>query len=317
MFSTAISRRIGKRGRRLVAGRNFPTGVYGRESDRSGNRVPFVAMNSFNARECDWAVVPPPLQVRIAATGDLHIRGPEDGRVVPGLGDVRSRADVLIIAGDLTENGRLIEAEIAADVLAAARLPVVAILGNHDLRSVRRTAFRRILERAGIEVLAGGATTVTIASGVRVGIAGTTGSGGGFWPLEGPDAMHARTFKRLALRSARECEALERGLLELDADVRIAAVHYSPTVSTLGREPLAKYWMLGNCELGAVVDRRAPDLVIHGHAHLGTLKGRTPGGVPVWNVALPVVGRVYLETLETRRSRRPERFNRERSLVCG
>jgi hypothetical protein len=56
--------------------------------------------------------------------------------------------------------------------------------------------------------------------------------------------------------------------------------------------------MLGNCELGVVLDRYAPDLVIHGHAHLGTLMGQTPGGVPVRNVALPVVGKVHLETLE-------------------
>ena len=77
--------------------------------------------------------------------------------------------------------------------------------------------------------------------------------------------------------------------------MRIATLHFAPTTTTLGREPLAKYWMLGNCELGVVLDRRSPDLVVHGHAHLGTLKGRTPGGVPVRNVALPIVGRVHLE----------------------
>ena len=238
--------------------------------------------------------------VRVAATGDLHVRGPEDRRIVPGLNDIHSRADVLIVAGDLTENGRLIEAEAAAEMLAAARLPIVAILGNHDHRSLRRTAVRRALERGGIEVLDGGATVVALANGARVGIAGTTGCGGGFWPLEGPDAIHARTLRRLALRTTRECAALERCLRELDADVRIAAVHFAPTISTLGREPLAKYWMLGNGELGAVVDRTMPDVVFHGHAHLGTLEGRTPGGVPVRNVALPVVGRVHLETLYAR-----------------
>jgi Icc-related predicted phosphoesterase len=105
-------------------------------------------------------------------------------------------------------------------------------------------------------------------------------------------------MKRLAIRSRRECEALERALLTLDADVRIATIHFAPTMTTLGREPLSKYWMLGNCELGVVLDRRAPDLVVHGHAHLGILKGRTPGGIPVRNVALPVVGRVHLEVLE-------------------
>ncbi len=257
--------------------------------------------------------------VRVAATGDLHVSGPEDRFLVPGLSDLHTRADVLVIAGDLTENGRLLEAEAAVEMLGTARLPIVAILGNHDLRSLRRTAFRRTLERGGIEVLDGGATVVTAPNGARIGIAGTTGCGGGFWPLEGPDAVHARTFRRLALRASRECAALERCLseLELETDVRIAAVHFAPTVSTLGREPLVKYWMLGNGDLGAVVDRTMPDMVFHGHAHLGTLKGRTPGGVPVRNVALPVVGGVYLETLYARSSSMRGALDSRNQLACG
>jgi len=238
------------------------------------------------------------VRVRIAAIGDLHIRGREEPSAVPGLSALAEHADLLVVAGDLTENGRLLEAEAAGELLAAARLPVVAVLGNHDLRSLRRVAFRRALERTGIGVLDGCATVVRLPNGSRVGIAGTAGSGGGFWPYEGPTAIHARTLKRLAIRARRECESLDRALLSLDADVRIAMLHFAPTITTLGREPLAKYWMLGNCELGVVLDRRSPDLVIHGHAHLGTLTGRTRGGVPVRNVALPVVGRVHLEVLE-------------------
>jgi Icc-related predicted phosphoesterase len=223
--------------------------------------------------------------------------------VRPELAQLHRVADVLIVAGDLTENGRLPEAEAAANLLAACQLPVVAVLGNHDLRSLRRAAFRDVFERSGITILAGEATVVALRGGVRLGIAGTTGCGGGFWPVEGPDAVHARTLKRLALRSRRESRLLERALLAADADVRIAAMHYAPTASTLGSEPLAKYWMLGNCELGAAIDRRRPDLVIHGHAHLGTLHGSTPGGIPVRNVALPVVGHVHIEELHTLWSR--------------
>jgi Icc-related predicted phosphoesterase len=241
---------------------------------------------------------PQVVRVRVAAIGDLHLRGREEPSAVPGLAGLAEHADLLLVAGDLTENGRLVEAEAAGELLAAARLPVVAVLGNHDLRSLRRVAFRRALERCGIEVLDGCATLVRLPNGSRVGIAGTAGGGGGFWPQEGPTAIHARTLKRLALRARRECEALERALLSLDADVRIATLHFAPTTTTLGREPLAKYWMLGNCELGVVLDRRSPDLVVHGHAHLGTLKGRTPGGIPVRNVALPIVGRVHLEVME-------------------
>jgi Icc-related predicted phosphoesterase len=83
----------------------------------------------------------------------------------------------------------------------------------------------------------------------------------------------------------------------LDTDLIVAAMHFAPTTSTLGREPLAKYWMLGHSDLGAVVDRHHPDLVIHGHAHLGTLNGQTPGGIPVRNVAWPIIGRVHVETI--------------------
>lgn len=255
--------------------------------------------------------------VRIAATGDLHVGGREDRCQIPRLRDLHARADLLIITGDLTENGRLAEAAAAAELLAEARLPIVAILGNHDLRSLRRMEFRRTLERGGIEVLDGGATTVTLPNGVRIGIAGTTGCGGGFWPLEGPDAIHARTFRRLALRASRECAVLERCLRGLDSEVCIAAVHYAPTVSTLGREPLVKYWMLGNGDLGAAIDRAKPDVVFHGHAHLGTLMGRTRGGVPVRNVALPVVGGVHLETLHGRATGMPGVYSGQGERACG
>lgn len=239
-------------------------------------------------------------QVRLAAIGDLHVRGFGTWWAGSRLQGLSRHADMLLLAGDLTENGRLAEAEVIGEMLATARLPVVAVLGNHDLRSLRRTAFRRILERHGIEVLEGRATTISLASGVRVGVAGTTGCGGGFWPLEGPSALHARTLKRLAIRAKRESEGLDRALAALDADVSVALTHFAPSTSTLGREPLAKYWMLGNSELGVVLDRRSPDLVVHGHAHLGSRRGVTPGGVPVINVAQPIVGGVHIEVLEAR-----------------
>jgi Icc-related predicted phosphoesterase len=85
----------------------------------------------------------------------------------------------------------------------------------------------------------------------------------------------------------------------LHADVTIALMHFSPTVSTLGREPIAKYWMLGNCELGVVLDRHRPDLVIHGHAHLGNLEGHTVGGLPVRNVAVSITSDVYIEAVSS------------------
>ena len=288
---------------RIVRPHNFPGAVYG-AAPMVPDQVRFGTMECQLPASIAQVSAPQFLTVRVAAIGDLHVRGREDLSTAPDLSALSDHADLLLVAGDLTENGRLLEAEVAGELLAASRLPVVAVLGNHDLRSLRRVAFRRVLERSGVEVLDGCATVVRLANGSRVGIAGTVGSGGGFWPHEGPDAIHTRTLKRLAIRARRECQALERALLSLDADLRIAMLHFAPTTTTLGREPLAKYWMLGNCELGVVLDRRVPDLVIHGHAHLGTLKGSTLGGVPVRNVALPVAGRVHLEVLELEKRRR-------------
>ena len=234
--------------------------------------------------------------VRIAAIGDLHLKA-DGSALLASIPDLRASADLLLVAGDMTDNGRIVEAEAAAEMLAAARIPTFAVLGNHDLRTLRRTALRRAFDRAGIGLIDGGAEYFTTATGVRVGIAATTGSGGGFWPVEGPDAIHARTLKRLAVRSRRESLALDQALAALDADYRVALMHFSPTVSTLGREPLAKYWMLGNCELGKVLDEHRPDLVIHGHAHLGNLIGQTLSGVEVRNVAASITHGVHVETL--------------------
>ncbi len=238
------------------------------------------------------------LAVRVAAIGDLHVKA-DGSSLSPPLPDLRQCADFLLVAGDLTDTGRIVEAEAAAELLAAVAVPVIAVLGNHDLRTVRRAALRRVFERQGITILDGGSRHLTTNSGVRIGIAGITGSGGGFWPIEGPDAIHARTLKRLALRSRREAQALDETLSSLNADLTIALMHFSPTVSTLGREPIAKYWMLGNCELGLVLDRHRPDMVIHGHAHLGNLAGHTVGGVPVRNVAVSITSGVYIEAVSS------------------
>ncbi|MFN8594381.1 MAG: metallophosphoesterase [Thermomicrobiales bacterium] len=254
-------------------------------------------MNVFSGRHRASQSDPICPVVRIAATGDLHIRGDEDFELGEALVSAGRNADVLLLAGDLTESGRLLEAEAAANLLASVPVPVIAVLGNHDRRSLRMVALRRVFERSGIEVLDGAATVLTLPTGSRIGIAGTTGSGGGFWPVEGPVAVHARAMKRLALRANQEAAALDQALSLLATDARIALMHFSPTTSTLGKEPIGKYWMLGNSELGAVIDRRVPDLVVHGHAHLGNLCGLTPGQVPVRNVALPVVGHVHFEEI--------------------
>ena len=243
---------------------------------------------------------------RIAAIGDFHIRGeiPED--LIEGCASLAGRADVLVVTGDITNGGRLVEAEAAAELLSLVRLPIYAVLGNHDRRCIRRRAFARILARAGVELLEGESRVLEL-DGLRIGFAGVGGSGGGFWPDEGPPTPHNRAIQRLAVRARWEASRLDIALQEVaraEVDHTVVITHFSPTTTTLGREPLAKYWLLGNCELARVIDRHPVDLVLHGHAHLGNPIGRMAGGAVVRNVAQYVSGGVVILPLDGEPARR-------------
>lgn len=251
-----------------------------------------------------------PGSVRIAAIGDFHARLDREFVFGPALRQAAGQSDLLLIAGDLTDNGRLEEFDIVANALAEVDIPVVTVLGNHDRRCLRRVAMRSTLEGAGVILLDGEATMLRVpvagsavhgdAAEVRIEIVGIGGYGGGFWPEEtgsGPP-LH-RATQAFAIRARREAARLEATLAGAtdDVDARIVLMHYSPTSSTLGREPLVKYWMLGNIELARVIDRYDVDLVVHGHAHLGNPAGQTVGGTPVRNVAAHVVGRPVVYAL--------------------
>jgi Icc-related predicted phosphoesterase len=232
---------------------------------------------------------------RIAAIGDLHIRGTVPTALVRDIRSIHQRADVLVITGDITNGGRIVEVELAAELFRLAQLPIIAVLGNHDRRSMRLRAYIRTLERAGVTVLDG--TAIVLDRGARLGFAGVAGSGGGFWPDEGPNTLSRRACQALAIRARREAARLDAALRGLHADVRVVVTHFAPTVSTLGREPVVKYPLLGNCELGHVIDRHQVDLVLHGHAHLGNAWGRTAGGTLVRNVAVEVGGGIVVHEL--------------------
>ena len=255
--------------------------------------------------------------VRVAAIGDFHTRVDRDFLFGSALRRVPAQADLLLIAGDLTDNGRIDEFALVAAYLADVTVPVVAVLGNHDRRGLRRVAIRRTLEEAGVILLDGESVVLDVplagsvhdgsddpdhgsGSSARIEVIGFGGYGGGFWPeemAEGPP-LH-RATQAVAVRARREAARLDVTLAadRTDVDARIVLLHYSPTSSTLGREPSVKYWMLGNIELARVIDRHDVDLVIHGHAHLGNPAGQTIGGTPVRNVASPVVGRPVIYRL--------------------
>ena len=238
--------------------------------------------------------------IRIAAVGDLHygVGSPEILR--PSLHHLPERADLLVLAGDLTRCGGPEEAEILAEELRGLPIPVVAVLGNHDYHSGRETEVRRVLEGAAVRVLEGEATTIDV-DGVRVGIAGTKGFGGGFRGAHGSDFGEPE-MKAFVGHTRLLSERLERALTGLDVDLRIALLHYSPVEATLVGERLEIYPFLGSYLLAEAVDNAGADLVFHGHAHHGEEKGRTPAGIPVRNVAQPVIRHAYnIYTLDASR----------------
>lgn len=229
--------------------------------------------------------------IRIAAVGDLHLTVHGRGRLRPQLEGLAAEADVLLLAGDLTNWGKAEEAEVLVSELEGIRVPRVAVLGNHDYHSEGPERVRAILEDAGIRVLENEAVTLEI-GGETLGIVGGKGFGGGFGTtcLSPFGEREIRDF----LKSTYACaEALDQGLSGLKTDYRLVLLHYSPAAETLKGEPVAIYPFLGSSIMGEPIDTHGADLVLHGHAHKGTEHGRTAGGIPVRNVSLPVICESY------------------------
>jgi Icc-related predicted phosphoesterase len=229
--------------------------------------------------------------IRIAAVGDVHFGTDSAGRLRPEWERLGERADVLLLAGDLTRHGEADEAVVLADEVRALPVPVVAVLGNHDHHSDEEHLVRKVLEEADVVVLEGESTVVETPGG-PLGVAGVKGFGGGFAgacasefgePEMKAFVGHTRAF------AAR----LEAALAELETERRVALLHYAPTPDTLQGEHLEIFPFLGSYLLAEPIDRIGADLVLHGHAHAGTEKGSTAGGIPVRNVAQPVIGRAY------------------------
>jgi Icc-related predicted phosphoesterase len=228
--------------------------------------------------------------VRIAAVADIHV-GAHGTDLVELWADLEEHADLLLLAGDLTKCGTREEADVVAAAVAPVGVPVVAVLGNHDVHSDQGPAVVGALEAAGVRVLEGDACTLDIA-GTSVGIAGVKGFGGGFPGSSCADfgEPEMKAFVHTARTSA---SALRTALDSLDAEVLVALMHYAPCRGTLVGEPEGIHAFLGCYQLGEAVDQAGADLAIHGHAHAGSRRGATEGGVPTFNVARPVLGAPY------------------------
>lgn len=229
--------------------------------------------------------------IRIAACGDVHFDKTSEGRLCAFFHNIQERADMLLIAGDLTQTGHPGEVRALASDLEKCPVPVAAVLGNHDYHLDKVEEAVAILEDAGVEVLDNSSTTIKVGS-AEVGIAGAKGFGGGFIGACGSDFGEPE-MKAFMRHSKAQAKMFEEKLLELDTDYKVGLLHYSPTAQTLAGEKKEIYPFLGSYYLAEALDRAGADIAFHGHAHKGTEKGETPGGTPVRNVAQPVIRHAF------------------------
>jgi Icc-related predicted phosphoesterase len=227
--------------------------------------------------------------VRVAAVGDIHCTKTSQGTLQPLFAKMAEAAEVMLLAGDLTDYGLPEEARVLARELTPLRVPTAAVLGNHDVESDKQDEICRILTDAGVTVLDGDATEIN-----GIGIAGVKGFGGGF----GPRALGAwgeRIIKQFVHEALNEALKLEAALARLRSTPLVALLHYSPIAATVDGEPLEIYPFLGSSRLEEPIGRYPVSLVLHGHAHRGQLEGRTKNGVPVYNVSMPLLTRSFAD----------------------
>jgi Icc-related predicted phosphoesterase len=228
-------------------------------------------------------------KVRIAAVGDIHVRENDTGKWGDYFREAAQMADVLVIVGDLTDTGDEGEAAVLVNELKSCTIPVITVLGNHDYEKGRHKLIRSILQKADVYVLDGEAIVVE-----GIGFAGVKGFGGGFdkhlLSMFGEGAM-----KSFVQEAVDEALHLERALSRLDqehnVDKKIALMHYAPIKDTVVGEPEQIFPFLGCSRLAEPLSRHQVAAAFHGHAHVGTLSGHTHDGIPVFNVAKPILNK--------------------------
>ncbi len=221
---------------------------------------------------------------RLAAVADLHCRQEQHGRFRDLVKMVNGEAEGLVIAGDLTDHGTVDEARTLAEALADLRVPCAAVLGNHDFEGNAVKEIVRILTEAKVQILDGDHAIFD----KRIGVAGVKGFAGGFdhGMLQ---AFGEPVVKAFVQEAVSEALKLEAALAQLVLPRKVVLVHYAPIAATVEGENPDIRPFLGTTRLAAPCDAFGALAVFHGHAHHGVPEARTPKGIPVYNVAIPVL----------------------------
>jgi uncharacterized protein len=249
--------------------------------------------------------MPAQRQVRVAVTGDVHFDGLSRGALVPLFADICRAAEILVMCGDLTTHGEPNQIKGLMHELEGVNIPIVTVLGNHDYEAGAEDEVIAILRERGVHVLDG--TNVVIEG---IGFAGVKGFGGGFGRrMLGP--FGEKLYKEFVQTAIEEALKLEHALRTLDAETRLAVLHYAPIPETLEGEPEAIFPFLGSSRLLPPIETYRATAVFHGHAHTGILEARTPSGIPVYNVAHSLLEKATGQGFRIWTADAPERRRRE------
>lgn len=227
--------------------------------------------------------------LRVAAVGDLHVTASTEGALRPIFAQVNGRADVLVLCGDLTDLGLAVEAEVLVRELQPVKVPIVAVMGNHDYEGANADAVKKVLCDAGVIVLDG---TVHVVDGVA--FAGIKGFCGGFG-RHTLEPWGEPIIKAFVAEAVEETLKLEKALARVRNMPKVAVLHYAPIAATVAGEPEQIFPFLGSSRLEEPLNRYQVSCAIHGHAHRGSPEGRTLAGIPVYNVAMPLLRRTYAD----------------------
>jgi Icc-related predicted phosphoesterase len=207
-----------------------------------------------------------PRPIRIAAAGDVHCDETNRDELERAFAHVDGDVDAILLAGDLTTYGELDQAELLAAIVRDLATPVFAVLGNHDWHCKEVDQLSAALADSGVQMVVGG-----------------------FPDSQLPD-FGEPLLRDVYAETTAEVDALDEGLAAIaGCDYRIALLHYAPTLTTLEGEPRGIWAFLGSDRLAAPILEHRPQVVLHGHAHAGAFQGAV-GDVPVYNVAVPVLG---------------------------
>jgi uncharacterized protein len=225
--------------------------------------------------------------IRVAAAGDIHCHEGNRDEIRDAFERIAARADVVVLAGDLTTHGEPDQAAVLADACRDLSAPVFAVLGNHDWHANRVDELLRVLESGGIRVIDRRSGRCQV-RGVEIGLAGAKGFVGGFPDSTLPD-FGEPLMRAVYAETGAEVRALDVALGEIaECPIRVALLHYAPTTTTLEGELQTIWSFLGSDRLAEPISRHSPTIVLHGHGHNGTFEGFV-GAVPVFNVAVHVM----------------------------